>query len=413
MYKGQSQPLIDNENPAPTNPKKLGLAEFSNGNFLSEDALYAELYKPGGTHYAPLPSILTGTDYVLVRDNPFEGTDYELFADQISRQRLFLIKGEGVPVLHHSVLSYLGVRFPVFNPSTLIQYGVSIDSPAVLNDYLTILIPKAIEYSTGILDYFFRGRVQLIVTFNSDPAPGDGHYGLQIIDISGVGQDFHAGTYALYSDDLSGLRTAVTFPYVTYPDSGATGTFDVPSGTRANYTILYRGIIGSDGYDEVLDPVDASSAIAAKQFHILRLNIVPEPATLDDLDVDVYLVDPFGEIVYFDHPSSNMGANIDQDGGTIGPYSFQGNITLGNVVDGDYQVWVNYHSEGDVSLHSAATVTLNTFFNSQDPLTSETFTLVSPNGGSNRPIGIAGPATQASWYIRRLIKIRNGQLTQY
>jgi len=36
---------------------KLGLAEFSNGNFLGEDALYAEYFSPGDQHYFPFPSL--------------------------------------------------------------------------------------------------------------------------------------------------------------------------------------------------------------------------------------------------------------------------------------------------------------------------------------------------------------------
>jgi hypothetical protein len=128
FYVGLPQALNDNENPSqPT--RRLGLGEFSSGNFLSEQSLYKELHSAWSAHYAPLPS-LTGTDYFIKRQSqtPPWGAAYELFPDRRSYKRWFLSKiTDGIPVDHHSVLTYLGARFEASTPpsGTILQWGIS------------------------------------------------------------------------------------------------------------------------------------------------------------------------------------------------------------------------------------------------------------------------------------------------
>ncbi len=58
-YKGDDEQLIaalDKDKTA-DGDEKLGLAEFCNGNFLGEDATYAEYFTPGDQHYFPFPRV--------------------------------------------------------------------------------------------------------------------------------------------------------------------------------------------------------------------------------------------------------------------------------------------------------------------------------------------------------------------
>ena len=68
LYIGTSQAL--NNDAAEVAGAKLGLAEFSNGNFIGEDATYAEYFTLGtiafSLHYFPFPSRLTGTTYPTI-----------------------------------------------------------------------------------------------------------------------------------------------------------------------------------------------------------------------------------------------------------------------------------------------------------------------------------------------------------
>ena len=56
---------------------------------------------------------------------------------------------------------------------------------------------------------------------------------------------------------------------------------------------------------------------------------------------------------------------------------------------------------------------MKTYFNSSTALDTATFTLTQPNYGADRPLGTTGPATQASWHVRKLIKVLNGAITQH
>ncbi len=64
MYKGGDPVPLDRDADA-TVGRKLGLAEFSNGNFLGEDATYGEFFTNGGPHYFPLPSLKNTTQTQL------------------------------------------------------------------------------------------------------------------------------------------------------------------------------------------------------------------------------------------------------------------------------------------------------------------------------------------------------------
>src|SRR5581483_7613028 len=65
IYNGNASALDADANNGPL----LGLAEFSNGNFLGEDAVYAEYLRPGNIHYFPYPSRDKSTDFPSLSRN--------------------------------------------------------------------------------------------------------------------------------------------------------------------------------------------------------------------------------------------------------------------------------------------------------------------------------------------------------
>src|SRR5882724_4664870 len=74
LYVGNISALRNALNADATTGPQLGLAEFSNGNFLGEDAIYAEYFPASspefGIHYFPFPKRNTGTQYKAVWQNP-------------------------------------------------------------------------------------------------------------------------------------------------------------------------------------------------------------------------------------------------------------------------------------------------------------------------------------------------------
>ena len=167
---------------------------------------------------------------------------------------------DGVTGFRHSILSYLGTKFPNV-PTT---HNTTINDDGVLQDYHNILIPKAVEYSAGLLDYFFRGTMDVsIIGYDTNSL----QYTNLIVNTSG--QDFSGGAFFIYQDDTNSIRTLIAqtnFLNQTLLD-GDSMTMTFPSSTpqSTNLVLVYQGtIVPTDGSPS--DPVDANIGIAAQKF---------------------------------------------------------------------------------------------------------------------------------------------------
>lgn len=284
---------------------QLGLAEFSNGNFLGEDSLYKEYFAYTDQHYFPLPSLQSSTD-LRATVHAAGGTKLrgryvkvEYLKNGVAGNRVFSRKiADGIPVVHHSVLTYTGVRIPISLSSLVVQLSSTIRSPNVLGDFHSILIPKAIEYSSGILDYFFRGFIVLDATISNT-----GRCTITVWNNSY--QDLTGGQFSLYYDESNGNRNPVPGFACDYPgrlnDSFSpndphsfTCSFNPPSGDVARYTLVYSGgTIGVGGDGKALDPVDASIANAVCSFVLIWYQV-----SANDPGAAIYIsqlhVDPWG-----------------------------------------------------------------------------------------------------------------------
>jgi hypothetical protein len=237
----------------------LGLAEWCNGNFLGDRHIYAEYFHPGDVRYYPLPSLAN-----TVQGRNFSGSllaslDTETLEGVVTGQRPYIQKdGAGIHMQHHSMLKYLGVRHPARMAAPDMRAMLTIRDDKVLEEYHANLIPRAVKYSAGLLDYFFRGTLGVSVV---------GQSGLKIKNTSG--QDFKDGSFHLFYDDANGNRTEITGFSTTYSGqlssgSSISGSFAAPVGA-SKYILVYQGTIGSNN-GQPLDPADAGIAIATKGF---------------------------------------------------------------------------------------------------------------------------------------------------
>jgi hypothetical protein len=86
----------------------------------------------------------------------------------------------------------------------------TVEDSNVCEDYAKRTIPRTIDYTTGLINYFFRGRL------SAEPncASGDcSQIEIQITNNSinsTVPQTLKGGTFELYWDDEEGTRTKVT-----------------------------------------------------------------------------------------------------------------------------------------------------------------------------------------------------------
>jgi hypothetical protein len=258
-----SSELVADASASGVSDSRLGLAEFSNGNFLGAHHLFPEYYSPGKVQYYPFPSRNRSTTYSQVLANPAYGVDNFTLENGHQGRGIYLRKNaDGTPIRHISRVNYLGAKIRGLEGPTY----CTINDPNVLQDYHDILIPKAVEYSAGLLDYFFRGKIDVCLGLGASP----GVFTLQIVNQSG--QDLQGGGFHLFYDDSNGNRTELTGSQFSTSYSGAladggtiTAQFTAPAGQVAQYMLVYKGTIGSAGGTAV-DPVDSGIAIAAKVF---------------------------------------------------------------------------------------------------------------------------------------------------
>jgi len=245
--------LIDDS--AAVDPTKaLGLAEFTSGNFLGARHLYGEYYARTNIKYYPYPSRNSSTDFMQRRANLASGVDAFAFKNGAQGHAIYLNKAkDGATVAHHSRFTYFGARFPNFGM-------ITINDSNVLQDYHAILIPKAVKYSAGLLDYFFRGTVTSVIGYDTNTEQST------IVVMNTSGQDFYGGSFSVYHDDNDGVRSLMFQTNYTGKTLANTNslilTFTNATSLTNKLLLVYQGNIGITNGSTALDPVDVNIAIA-------------------------------------------------------------------------------------------------------------------------------------------------------
>jgi len=122
----------------------LGLAEYSNANFLSQDTMWTY----------PHPN-LEDTNYATIDWLSPEQVDAE---DGKTDNRIYIKKVVGEQIDHLAAADYWSFEY----------WGLTEAVPAVFSldekcwkDYAAKLVPRAVGYSAALLDYFFRGKIEI------------------------------------------------------------------------------------------------------------------------------------------------------------------------------------------------------------------------------------------------------------
>ncbi|MBL8511374.1 MAG: hypothetical protein JNM52_06990, partial [Betaproteobacteria bacterium] len=115
----------------------------------------------------------------------------------------------------------------------------------IYDDQTSLLHPRAISYSAGLIDYFFRGKIDFVT---DDAMPG--HY-----KIKNLGEERMTGRFALYYDDADGIRRPT--PNVWMLDIPAQGESEsltvqpntdseMPPESLDGYVLVFNGDMGEE-----------------------------------------------------------------------------------------------------------------------------------------------------------------------
>jgi hypothetical protein len=134
-----------------TNPSisfTWGISEYANSNFASDDTIFTEYFDPNHKHYFPFPR--------------YSPESYEIYEIDIQpdKKRLYLRKrGDGEVIEHFATVGPL-YKYLSFAP-VLQRDELELDGECN-KDYAEKLLPRSVGYSAGLLNYFFRGKLEAV-----------------------------------------------------------------------------------------------------------------------------------------------------------------------------------------------------------------------------------------------------------
>ncbi len=212
--------VLAGPDPAPLTGTVLGIAEYTQGNFLSDDTIFR--------------------DFGLPRPQSL-GTAF-LEAEGRGLRRYFPKQGEGETVEHFVAEGVWSERLRFRGRP---ERG-DVLTDRVYQDYAARLLPRAVGYSAALLDYFFRGRLEL--AFTADPADADASF---LTAVNRSAEPIGPGVLTLYTDAADGGRAPV--PGAALPVTAAVPPdqplppLRVPRTVEGQrLTAVYRGRLGHE-----------------------------------------------------------------------------------------------------------------------------------------------------------------------
>jgi len=163
-YKGTADSMM-------SNLKRIGLAEYTNHNFVSAATIFTEDKDAGDEHYFPYP----GRESIEDQLEAYGYNDLEpvtVLRDGVLGPLKYVIStvtSHGEKITHFVTPSYLSKTLyeemergdnQYYQLYHIYTTSFRLDSDCFA-DQAQILIPRAIAYSAGLLDYFFRGRLEI------------------------------------------------------------------------------------------------------------------------------------------------------------------------------------------------------------------------------------------------------------
>jgi len=217
-------------NPAVTAGALIGLAEYTNANFFSEDRIFTE------NEVDPLKRFPYPNRASVIEQ------DFDVSVRGATVKRRYFVKtADGATGYRLATVGLLRDYQQRFNlDRTRFRESPALDE-GVYRDYAARLVPRAVAYSSALLDYFFRG---LLVPFGNDRAFGFVNGNDEAMD----------GTFTLYYDDAGEVRrpvpgaqwTRTLAPFGVVEDLNVSPPSSPPAKEPGKYMLVFRGALGSE-----------------------------------------------------------------------------------------------------------------------------------------------------------------------
>lgn len=195
----------------PTSASNIGLSEYTNANFLSQGTIFtANFLYPAYSDMSP-----------------------KVETDSTSGKQILYLSKNG----HGESVEYFARAGSLYNylPADYKKLALTLDDDKVHVNYAHFLIPRAIGYSSQVLNYFFRGQLEVEMGAGS----------LKVKNTSN--ETMTGGKFELYYDDPNGSRANLTTSLVTELSHGTEQIipFNAPQ-DATSYMLVYRGQMGGE-----------------------------------------------------------------------------------------------------------------------------------------------------------------------
>jgi hypothetical protein len=228
----------------PSNNMEQGLSEYTNANFVSESTILTEGNDPDSLHYFPYPKYSSTNLSSLSMPYIVTATDGKL--DYLT----YLKKDKHGEIIEHFLKAgYMerALRPNADQPPTEIYLRTLFLDELCHKDYASMLVPRAVGYSAALIDYFFRGEMEVTLPVSNagipqphmegiyslcmDPAKGFNRISLMVKNITRDNEEMKNGQVSL----VISYRTCNGDPFVPNPP--------FPEVERKYITVAYPGLV--------------------------------------------------------------------------------------------------------------------------------------------------------------------------
>ncbi len=213
-----------------------GLAVFTNRNFISQGTNFDNFNSSGQLFYdsPQIGHITTKTEFIR---NQF-GVTVPVEVDYIGNSYQDSYTGETITNDRLTAFSVFD-----FEAQEILNERVYSVNDFTMESAANILVRHAVGYSAGLLDYFFRGRIDMVKDPNTT-----GQYLIQNKTAEPM-----SGTFSLYYDDIGNNRLLVaSWSNVTVSPNGQSSsvTFKAPTSPqpkeKGKYILVFQGSMGNE-----------------------------------------------------------------------------------------------------------------------------------------------------------------------
>jgi len=266
-----------------------GLAGFTNHNFISQNTNLDNRDINGNLFY-PSPGeqgVITTTEEIT-----------DQFGHKVQVQVDYVRNVVEDFYTQNSFTNDKLAAFSVFNfvSKELLNKPVYSVNNSTIKSAASILVPRAVGYSAGVLDYFFRGDLDAHLINNTQFVITNESFSAEDMD----------GTFTLYYDDKDGVRKPVegasgTFS-LPFPSDSAPLTLTAPTDAQepGKYILVFNGQIGAEQNAIAGKVVDLSVQHVFIIQDSLALNSTPSEESLP-ADPNIYLQEGAQKIWPTDH----------------------------------------------------------------------------------------------------------------